>query len=63
MILNNTSAIISMNKSINEFLSAGETFMPEMRLRQPGFTYSNCGPLKVRAECKNKKIGYSSYIY
>ena len=33
-----------MNDFINKFLLAGDTFMPEMHLRQPGFTYSACGP-------------------
>ena len=33
-----------MNKIINKFLLAGDTFMPEMHLRQPGLTYSACGP-------------------
>ena len=32
-----------MNEIINKFLQAGDKFMPEMRLRQPGFTYSACG--------------------
>ena len=32
-----------MNKKVNKFLLAGDKFMPEMRLRQPGFTYSACG--------------------
>ena len=29
---------------VNKFLLAGYNFTPEMRLRQPGFRYSNCGP-------------------
>ena len=29
---------------INKFLLIGDKFMPEMDLRQPGFTYSACGP-------------------
>ena len=29
-----------MNEIINKFLLAGDKFMPEMHLRQPGFTYS-----------------------
>ena len=33
-----------MNEIINKFLLTGDTFMPEMHLRQPGFTYSACGP-------------------
>ena len=29
-----------MNGVINKFLLAGDKFMPEKHLRQPGFTYS-----------------------
>ena len=32
-----------MNYIINKFLLAGEKFMPEMHLKQPGFTYKACG--------------------
>ena len=32
-----------MNQIINIFLLAGDEFMPEMHLRQPGFIYSVCG--------------------
>ena len=35
-----------MNNIINKFSLAGDKFMPEMHLRQPGFTYSVCGPFK-----------------
>ena len=28
---------------MNKFLLAGDRFMPEMHLRQPGFIYSTCG--------------------
>ena len=40
-----------MNDIINKFLLAGDKFIPEMHLRQPGFTYSACGPFT-----KNKEI-------
>ena len=33
-----------MNSIINKFLLTGDAFIPEMYLRQPGFTYSACGP-------------------
>ena len=33
-----------MNEIIDKFLLVGDKFMPEMHLRQPGFTYSACGP-------------------
>ena len=29
-----------MNEIVNNFLSAGDKFMTEMYLKQPGFTYS-----------------------
>ena len=33
-----------MNHIVNKFLETGDKFMPEMHLRQPGFTYSDCCP-------------------
>ena len=39
-----------MNEIVNKFLLAGDKFLREMHLRQPGFTYSLCGPFT-----KNKK--------
>ena len=44
-----------MNKIVNKFLLAGDKSMPEMYLRQPGFTYSNCGPFTKNKEFKNLK--------
>ena len=32
-----------MNEIINKFLLAGDKFMPQIHLKQPGFTYSACG--------------------
>ena len=32
-----------MNEIVNKFLLAGDKFMPEMYLKQPGFTYNACG--------------------
>ena len=37
--------IINMNKLVSKLLLAGNKFMPEMHLKQPGFTYSACGTL------------------
>ena len=31
-------------KSLTNFLLTGYKFMPELHLKQPGFTYSACGP-------------------
>ena len=39
-----------MNEIVNKFLLAGDKFMPEMHLRQPGFTYSACGPFNKNKE-------------
>ena len=39
-----------MNEIVNKFLLAGDTFMPEMHLKQPGFTYSACGPFTKSKE-------------
>ena len=33
-----------------KFLLAGDKFMPEMHLKQPGFTYSACGPFTKTKE-------------
>ena len=54
-----------MNKVINEFLLAGDKFMPEMRLRQPQFVYSACGPFTRHKERINKfkRTGDTRYIY
>ena len=39
-----------MNDIINTFLLAGDKFMPEMHLRQPGFTHIVCGPFTKNKE-------------
>ena len=54
-----------MNDLINKFLLAGEKFILEMHLKQPGFTYSACGPFTKNKERmqKFKQTGYSRYIY
>ena len=54
-----------MNEIVNKFLLAGDKFMPEMHLKQPGFTYSACGPFTKNKERiqKLKETGDTSYIY
>ena len=54
-----------MNEIVNKFLLAGNKFMPEMHLKQPGFTYSACGPFTKNKERiqKFKETGDTSYIY
>ena len=39
-----------MNEIANKLLLAGDKFMPEMHFRQPGFTYSACGPFTKNKE-------------
>ena len=39
-----------MNETVNKFLLVGDKFMPEMHLKQPGFTYSACGPFTKNKE-------------
>ena len=54
-----------MNEIVNKFLLAGDKFMPEMHLKQPGFTYSACGPFTKNKERtqKFKETGDTKYIY
>ena len=45
-----------MSDIVNNFLLAGDKFMPEMHLKLPGFTYSACGSFtKAKKEFKNLK--------
>ena len=39
-----------MDETVNKFLLAGDAFMPEMHLKQPGFTYSACGTFTKNKE-------------
>ena len=54
-----------MNEIVNKFLLAGDQFMPEMHLKQPGFTYGAYGPFTKNKERfqKFKETGDASYIY
>ena len=54
-----------MNEIINKFLLVGDKFMPEMHLKQPGFTYSACDPFTKHVERikKFKETGNTSYIF
>ena len=54
-----------MNDIINKCLLAGDKFMPEMHLRQLGFTYSARGPFIKNKEKiqKFKQTGDSRHIY
>ena len=54
-----------MNNVINKFLLVGDTFMPEMHLRQPRFVYSAFGPFTRHKERikEFKRTGDTRYIY
>ena len=54
-----------MNQIVNKFLLARNKFMPEMHLKQPGFTCSACGPFtrnKQRIQ-KFMRTEDTNYIY
>ena len=54
-----------MNEIVNKFLLVGDKFIPEMHLKQPGFTYSACDPFtrnKRRTE-KFMQAGNTDFIY
>ena len=54
-----------MNEIVNKFLPLGDKFMPELHLKQPGFTYSACGPFtknKGRIE-KFIQTGNTDFVY
>ena len=54
-----------MNNAINKLLLTGDKFMPEMHLKEPGFTYSAWEPFTKNKERiqKSKETGDTSYIY
>ena len=53
-----------MNEIVNKFLLAGDKFVSEMHLRQPGFTYSTCGTFTKNKERikKFKETRDTNYI-
>ena len=63
--LNAIPLSIKMNEIVNTFLLVGDKFMPEMHLKQPGFTYSACGPFTKNKERIEKfmQIGNTDFIY
>ena len=54
-----------MNAIFNKLLLAGDKFKPEIRLRQPGFTYSARGPFtknKLRIKILKKQVIQDIFI-
>ena len=54
-----------MKEILNNFLLAGDKFMPEMHLKQPGFTYSACGLFTKNKQRIQRLIetGDTNFIY
>ena len=54
-----------MDEIVDKFLLAGDKFMPEMHLKQPGFNYSACGPFTKSKERIKKfmQTGNTDFIY
>ena len=50
---------------MNKLLLVGDKFMPEIHLKQPGFTYSACGPFTKNKERIEKfmQTGNTDFIY
>ena len=54
-----------MKDIVNKCLLMGDRFMPQMHLKQPGFTYSACGPFTKHKQITQKfmQTGDTNYIY
>ena len=54
-----------MNEIVNKFLLMGDKCLPEKHLKQPGFTYSTCGPFTKNKEIIEKfmQTGNTNFIY
>ena len=54
-----------MNEIENKFLLVGDKFMPEIHLKEPGFTYIACGPFTKNKERIEKfmQTGNTNFIY
>ena len=65
LCFNEHAKLYKMNEIVNKCLLAGDKRMPEMHLKQPGFTYSAHGPFtKNKERIQNfKETGDTSHIY
>ena len=54
-----------MNEIVDKFLLVRDKFMPEKPLKQPGFTYSACGPFTKNKERIEKfmQTGNTDFIF
>ena len=54
--------VYKMNEIVNKFLLAGDKFIPQMHLKQSGFTYSACGPFTKSKERIHADRKYRFYL-
>ena len=61
----NSIELYKMSDIVNKFLLEADKFMPQMHLKQPGLTYSACGPFTKNKERIQKfmQTGNTNYIY
>ena len=52
-----------MSETVNTFSLIGDKFMPEIYLKQSGFTYSVCGQNKKKKSNIYAKMKYRLYLY
>ena len=54
-----------MNETVNRFLLVVDRFMPEMHLKQPGFTYSACALFRKSKERIEKfmQTGNTDFVH
>ena len=63
-IINTLFLKCKMNEIVNKFALARDESMPEIQLKQSGFTYNACGTFtKNKERKKNKEIVDLRYIY
>ena len=57
--------VYEMNEILKKFLLVGNKFMPELHLKQFGFTYSACGPFTRNKERIKRfiKTGNIDFVY
>ena len=56
---------VSCKENTNKFLLTEDKFIPELHLKQPGFTYSTCGPFNKHRERiqKYRETGNLKHLY
>ena len=52
-----------MNEIVNKFVLVGDKFMPEIHLKQPGFTYNAFGPFTKKIKSWNVYANWKYRFY